>query len=209
MPTNSELLNLLRSVPLAVWQTSAAALISASDRTKADLADLPRTEQRDAFGNLQRARFEYGWRTAVGALDGVEAAVKPNSAGTSSFTQVRIGKLLFTQSSIEARGCLPRKADFRTELSQQLGFWSRQEDPDTIFAILVHAHDKDFNLFHLAAVIPNAKCTAMLAKLPLDELLIRPEAIDSESKADAEQIDEPKPGKIRRTAKKADDQTGS
>lgn len=191
MPTATELIAALKNVPSGLWEATASALIAAEERALADLADVPLPIKRDTFGTLQRAQFEAKWAVAAKR---VTVAFKPNKTGSASYLEVRVGDLIITQSAVAHRGALPRSADFRTNLSTQMHLFDRSDgDADNIYALLVHAHDRELATYYLAAIVPNATCTGALARLPLDEALTnareaRRDALTHEAPAANEQI---------------------
>lgn len=103
-----------------------------------------KAEERDALPILRRADIETALSMLPARFPGLAKVRKrPNTARTSTYTEVRCGAVVLTQSKTEGAKAPIRDALFRRSLARTsaLNLWDRSTPPDnadTLWACVIH-----------------------------------------------------------------------
>lgn len=102
------------------------------------------SEAHDVLGHNRRAIIEGSLRDIVARHHGMKASVQQNRRGTQSYTEIRSGQVVLTESCLPYPQSQLRQADFRGQYARTLqhSIGTIQEDTviedGAVFAVLVH-----------------------------------------------------------------------
>lgn len=182
---------------------SAKAIVLANRRAGSYCACLPGPERRDLFGHIERAHVQAEIRRAAKATTGMRYKVCQNSAGTSSFTVVRAGRVVLTASAVQSPGQMPREAEFRTNLalSPQITLSEllepepvRSDELTPIYGLITHARGAEQKVSDVRIVIPDETARVALCTLSLKTELEEAMGSDMGDVAEEEYIEEAEVG---------------
>lgn len=129
----------------------------------------------DHRGNRRRALIEQGIPAIAQRHkdQGVEACYRPTHNNTAFFAQVKMGRILFTQSCVETPETMVRKAEFRHTLARSFGpslFDNGVIVPPTapLYAIGIHGEGHHLREpYFLDIVFPDPECRVYVKRISL------------------------------------------
>jgi len=201
----------MSSLPDGFLDETMRTLLRANVSAKSACATFAETEKRDSFGHIQRAHFEGAWRGIAARFRGVTASSRKNKKRTQSFTTLRVGPLVITESAVQfPRIVMPRDAHFRNVLAgPQMDLLDDSPiPPESIFVIFTHANDRYYRPIFSSVIAPDAGCRYSLVTIPLTERMaeLREEMRDEPGfqgpDYPEEKIEEPAAPPLRPNAKK-------
>ena len=150
-------------------------------------SDFPPPEAHDALGVYRRAMIESSLRELASKYPQIDANVYRNHRKTQNYTELRAGRVVFTESCLHFPQSPVRHADFRAMKSRTLQHSFECIQPDTaiddgaVFAILGHGPKpgkmflRDWSNLGFAFVgFPTIDCEAWEFRIELMEAFGRP-----------------------------------
>lgn len=166
-----------RFVPLPFLQDSVRLWFSAYQQAHNECRGMPWQVAHDFRGHRRRAIIEERWPALARQhqSDGVQVLYRPNRKRSSYFAQVACGRLLITQSCVDAPDTIVRRSEFRKTLARPNTRSMFDDEPilpnQPLYLLLIHGEDTPRRQpYFMDLVAPDRRCQSYVQRVRLSDL---------------------------------------